>query len=114
MPIVKQRLDTPGRAGLNSGEEKQEAMGEEEHFRGQLMAEIRGIREDVKRLEARIEKDSDDLFERVRVLEIDQALQKQNLETTRTTLKRDIAILAAAIGTGVSALVSVAVKLVAG
>jgi len=74
-------------------------MGDEDVLRAELLAELKGLRGDVKRIEKRIEKDADELYDRLRVAEIDVALVKQNVETTKSTLRRDIAVLAGIVGT---------------
>jgi uncharacterized protein with PIN domain len=82
------------------------------------MAELGGIRDDVKRIEKRIEKDSDDLFERVRKLEITTALSEQAMENAQRALekeaaavRRKFAIIAAAVGSAGAGAVSLLERL---
>lgn len=86
-------------------------MAEEEARWGQLMAELGGIRDDVKRIEKRIDKDADELYERVRILEITTALAKQAMENEAAAVRRNFAIIAAAVGSGGGAAVSLLSKL---
>ena len=96
--------------GLSGSEE----MPDSENKWIELMGELKGIRSDVARIEGRIEKDADALFERVRQLEIDAALAKQSLrnakEETALSKKKLIAIVTAA-GSGAGALASLLARL---
>ena len=89
-------------------------MGEDELFRAELMGKLDHVSQAVERLEKRFDEDSKDLFERVRKLEIDIALQRQSHETWTKQSKRDFAILAAAVGTGGGAIASAVAKLIGG
>lgn len=89
-------------------------MSEEELFRSELMGKLDSVSRAVERLEKRYDEDSKDLFERVRKLEIDIALQRQSHETWTRQSKRDFAILAAAVGTGGGVIASAVAKLIGG
>jgi len=93
---------------------KVEYMGDEELFRAELMGKLDHVSQTVERLEKRFDEDSKDLFERVRRLEIDIALQQQSHQTWTKQSKRDFAILAAAVGTGGGAIASAVAKLIGG
>lgn len=78
-------------------------MGSEEVVRAEILAELKGVREDIARIETRMEKDEDlkrqaseKVYERLRKLEIKIAITDQRA----AQLKRDLGILAAALGAG--------------
>lgn len=100
-------------AAYDQCEDEVVMMGDEDVLRGELLAELKGLREDVRRIEKRIEKDADELYERLRVAEVDVALVKQNLESTRSTLKRDIAVLAGIVGTITATIATALINFVA-
>ena len=64
-----------------------EVMGEDETFRATVVAKLDALAAGQERLETRIEKDSDELYDRVRKLEIAMAVAK-----------RDVALIGSALG----------------
>ena len=96
--------------GLSGSEE----MPDSENRWIELMGELRGIRSDVARIEVRIEKDSDQLFERLRVCEVDIALNKQALKNAKEDAdnsRRKLIAIVAAAGSGAGALASLLARL---
>ena len=91
-----------------------EFMSEEEAWRAQVMTKLDHVGLAVERLEKRYDKDSEDLFERLRKVEIDCALTAQAHDTWKTQSRRDFAILAALVGTGGGAVASAIAKLIGG
>lgn len=81
-------------------------MVEEEQWRGQLLAEFQGLRADVKRIEKRLNKDADELFERLRKAELAIALQEQHLTTERQSRRREVTIVASIVSAIGAAIVS--------
>ena len=101
-------------ATIEHGVAEEKFMGDEELFRAELTGKLDQISVAVARLEKRYDEDSKDLFERVRKLEIDLALQRQALETGTKQNRRELALLALAVGTGGGAIASAVAKLIGG
>lgn len=79
-----------------------------------VIGKVDVLLQSMTRLENRIEKDSEDLFERVRKLEISIALAQQAHESWRSQSKRDLALVAAIVGTGGGAIASGVARLLGG
>ena len=79
---------------------------EEREWRGQLLAEFKGLRANVARIEKRLEKDSDEVFERLRKAEVAIALQDQLIDTERHNSRRQAAIVASIVSCVGAAIVS--------
>lgn len=86
-------------------------MSEDDRWRAELSAKMDHVSAVLDRLEKRVEKDADELYERVRKLEIDQALHSQALEHSAAQAKKNNAFIAAAVGALVSGLVAAAAHL---
>ena len=89
-------------------------MAGEEISRAQIMAKLEHVDQSVNRVEKRFDKDSEDLFERVRKLEVDIALAQQAHTSWKSQCKRDFALVAGVVGTGGGAIATAVVKLIGG
>lgn len=89
-------------------------MSDDEIGRAEIMGKLDTLGAGVKRLERKLEKDADDLFDRVRALEIGAAVSQQAFESSVVQSRRTFALVATIVGSSAGAVVSLLAKFFAG